>query len=397
MKSPHSGAVPPLSVLLVVDTYPPAIGGSEIEAQRVSSALIRRGHHVQVLCSGGPPMPETRHWIDPAGVPTRILTRRSQARLKHIWYALQVGWIILTEGRRYDVIYFLMQGLHLATGLQAGHFLGKPMVMKAGGSGVIPLMRNSRVGRYELNWLQRWGVRLLVLNPGMVEEALADGFQREKITWMPNPVDMEEFRPPVKEERDTWRSQHDIPSEAQVIIYVGRLSHEKGLPELLRSFALAARSRPEATLVLLGDGPQRAELEALAASLPLAPQQIRFMGRVDIQTVPFWHRASDIFALVSPSEGLSCALLESMASGLPSVVCDIPANRQLVDSEVHGITVPFGDDAATAAAFERLLADPDLRQRMGRAARESVLETFSIDRVTERYEALFQELRKEAG
>ena len=56
-------------ILIVCDSYPPVLGGSEIEAQRVAAALIARGHRVRVLCSGGPPMPAVRHWTDPAGVP----------------------------------------------------------------------------------------------------------------------------------------------------------------------------------------------------------------------------------------------------------------------------------------------------------------------------------------
>ncbi len=67
----------PVSLLLISDTYPPVMGGSEIEAQRVSAEMIRRGHRVLVLTSGGSPMPTLRDWVDPAGVPVRILTRRT--------------------------------------------------------------------------------------------------------------------------------------------------------------------------------------------------------------------------------------------------------------------------------------------------------------------------------
>lgn len=63
------------SVLLVSHTYPPVLGGSEVEAQRVCSALLRRGHRVTVLCSGGPPMADVSTRIDPAGVPVRIFGR----------------------------------------------------------------------------------------------------------------------------------------------------------------------------------------------------------------------------------------------------------------------------------------------------------------------------------
>ncbi|HZL50608.1 MAG TPA: glycosyltransferase family 4 protein [Terracidiphilus sp.] len=390
MTTPRS--IKPVSLLLISNSYPPVIGGSEVEAQRIASAMIRRGHRVQVLCAGGPPMPPVRHWIDPAGVPVRILTRRSRGLVKDFAFALEVAWAIWSGRKRYDVVYFLMQGLHLAAGLPISHWLGKPIVMKFGGSGVIPLMRGSRVGRVELGWLRRWAARLMVLNEAMIEEGIADGFRRQQFTWMPNPVDVSEFRPAQPGEAAAWRTQHGIPLQACVTIYVGRLSSEKGLPGLLRGFAQAARRSPDAMLVLVGDGAQRAELEALAGGLCLGPDRIRFIGRVDITEVPFWLRSSDIFALTSPSEGFSCALLEAMAAGLASLVSDIPANRQLIDPGIHGLTVPFSDEAAIGEALLQLSSDPDVRKRMGEAARSRVVENYSTSRVVERYETLLSEV-----
>ena len=382
----------PVSLLLICDTYPPVVGGSEVEAQRVASGMIKRGHRVQVLCAGGPPMPPLREWVDPAGVPVRILTRSSRGLWKDIAFALEVAWAIWKDRSRYDVVYFLMQGLHLAAGLPVARVLRKPIVMKFGGSGVIPYMRRSRAGRVELGWLRKWAARLMVLNDGMIDEAVADGFPREQLFWMPNPVDTGEFRAAQPGEAAAWRTRYGIRANACVAIYVGRLSREKGLPGLLRGFARAAATLPEAMLVLVGDGAQRAELEALAHELGLGPDQIRFTGRVDITQVPAWLRSSDVFALTSPSEGFSCALLEAMSAGLASVVSDIPANQQLVDAEVHGLAVPFDDEERIAQAFMRLIREPELRRRMGEASRQRVVDNYSTVRVVERYEALLTEV-----
>ena len=382
-----------LSVLLICDSYPPVLGGSEIEAQRVSAALLRKGHRVQVLCAGGPPMPPLRDWTDPEGVPVKILTRRSRGRWRDMTFAAEVAWLIWHGRRRYDVIYFLMQGLHVAAGLPVAHFLRKPTVMKIAGSIVIPFMRQSRAGRWELDWLQRWKIPLMVLNPEMVEQAVADGFSRQQLVWMPNPVDTGVFRPPYPEEHAASRSRHGIPLSSLVVIYVGRLSSEKGLTGLLRGFAAAARQAPDALLLLVGDGAQRPELEALAGSLKLGADHIRFVGRVPIGEVPSWLQSSDVYALTSPSEGFSCALLEAMSAGLPSVVSAIPANSQLVDDQVHGLAVPWDDDQAIAAALLRLFRDPEARRCMGTAARDRVAEIYSTDRVMERYETLFAKAR----
>jgi glycosyltransferase involved in cell wall biosynthesis len=100
---------------------------------------------------------------------------------------------------------------------------------------------------------------------------------------------------------------------------------------------------------------------------------------------------ADVFALVSPSEGFPCALVEAMSAGLASVVSDIPAIRQLVQSEQHGLLAPAGDAAAVSAALIRLLDDQELRTRMGAEARRSVKEQYATERVLERYETLLGE------
>lgn len=380
----------PPRILLICDSYPPVMGGSEIEAQRVSAALIRRGYQVRVLCAGGPPMPPLRDWIDPAGVPVTILTHRSRGRWKDWVFAGEVSRFIRSQRRSYDVVYFLMQGLHLAAGLPLAHFLKKPIVVKIAGSSVIPIMRKSRAGRLELDWMQRWRVPVMVLNTGMVEEALADGFARDQIVWMPNPVDPDEFRPARPGESEAWRENHGIPWDAQVVIYVGRLSREKGLVSLVRGFARAAARDPKALLLLVGDGALRQELKALARGLGVNAGQIRFIGRVPAEEIPFWLRASDIYSLTSPSEGFPCALLEAMSAGVSSVVSAIPANLQLVDEGVHGLTVPYDDEEQIGEAFLKLFNDAGLRKSMGGAARQRVVDNYSTDKVIDRYETLFQ-------
>ena len=285
-----------------------------------------------------------------------------------------------------------MQGLHLAAGLPVAHFLKKPIVMKIAGSNVIPAMRRSRAGRRELDWMQRWRVPMMILNDGMLEEALADGFARDQLVWMPNPVDPDEFHPAQPGESEAWRESHGIPLGAHVVIYVGRLSHEKGLRSLIGGFACAATQVPDAVLLLVGDGALRPELETLARRVGMDSRQIRFVGRVPATEIPFWLRASDIFSLTSPSEGFACALLEAMAVGLPSVVSAIPANLQLIDECIHGLTVPFDDEDAIGEAFLRLFRDSGMRRSMGNAARQRVVDSYSTAKVIERYEALFDGL-----
>ena len=382
---------PRVSLLLVVRSYPPVLGGSEIEAQRVCSALVRRGHRVCVVCAAEPPMPELAHWTDPLGVPVRLFGRFWPLRLRGYVYALGVACTLLRRRRDYQIVYFLMQGLQLAVGLPLARFLGKPVMMKLSGSRAIPAMRTFWLGRRELRMLRTLAQQVLVLNPDMSQDAVEAGIDSRQLRWMPNPVDTAEFSPCSPEQRARLRAELGIPPVAKVVVFTGRFSPEKNLPSLLGAFAQAVRSEPEALLVLVGDGPERPALESQAAELGLT-DCIRFTGQQTSEEVRRWLQSSDIFVLVSSHEGFSCSLAEAMSSGLPCVVSDIPGNAQLIDPDVHGLYAKPGHVASAAGALAKLLRDRPLRARLGGAARQRILDHYSTDKVLDRYEALFMEL-----
>lgn len=383
-----------ISLLLICQTYPPgAIAGSELEAQRVCSALIKRGYDVKVVCAGVAPMPDVRDWVDPQGVPVRMYARHWTGKMKDLMFALRVGTLLIRERRSYDTVYFLMQGLHLAVGLPIARLLGKPILMKISSSIIIPKLREGKTGRLELRWLRKWAKSVMILNEDVRQQALAAGFSATQLVWMPNPVDTNEFSSATSEERSALRSKLGLPFSVPIVLYCGRLFPVKALPSLLRAFAVVVRKCPEALLILLGEGPCESELKEETARLELQ-DNIRFMGRIEPQDVPHWLRIADVFTLVSFSEGFSCALTEAMSAGIPSVVSDIPANRQLIQTGEQGLLAPAGDSGAIAAAILCLLQNPALREQMGMRARRTILDNYSIDLVTDRYESLILEAIK---
>jgi glycosyltransferase involved in cell wall biosynthesis len=377
-----------VSILLVTSSYLPIVGGSEIEAQRVSRALIGRGHRVQILCPGGPPMPALSRWTDDCGIPVRAFGGSVPAMIRGHVFALRVAWTLLADVRRYDLIYFLMPGLQVALGTLVARLLRKPFMMKFSGSNEIRRLRNSQVGRVQLRFLDRWSGAIMVLNPGMMVEAAECGLRASRLLWMPNPVDLEEFCPPAPEVRSALRTRLGIAEESQVVLFVGRLAPEKELASLVKGFAGVAALRPRAMLVLVGDGPCREEIQSIAGRLA-EEGRIRFTGPVPSSAVHEWVQIADVFALVSSLEGLPVSLIEAMATGLPVVVSDIPANRQLVDPGVEGLVVELRNIEAIGSALNSILSDSGARRRMGAAARARIGETFSTDRVVGLYEGLF--------
>jgi glycosyltransferase involved in cell wall biosynthesis len=379
------------SLLLISYSYPPVIGGSEIEAQRVCAALQSRGHRVKVLCAGGDPMPPVTEWVDACGLLVRIFGGKSSTRLRPRVFAAGVAWTLAREWRSYQVAYFLMPGLQVALGVPVARLMGKRVIMKFSGSGEIKRLEQSWVGRLELRLLRRLAHRILILNPGMRQEAEAAGFEQAQLMWMPNPVDTSEFCPCDINARPGFRSELDVPQQAQVVIFVGRLSPEKELPSLLGAFARVARELPEAILVVVGDGPMRGKLMNRTRELGLE-RRVHFTGMLDSVAVRKWLQVSDVYALVSSLEGLPCALLEAMAAGLPPVISNIPANTQIVQQEKNGLVAELKNEESIAQQMIRLLRDPELRVRLGDASRLHVLENFSGETVTDIYEGLLERL-----
>jgi glycosyltransferase involved in cell wall biosynthesis len=381
-------AAPRRSVFLVCASYPPVLGGTEIEAQRVCAMLRERGHDVTVLCVGGPPMPPGNRWKDAYGVPVRLFGSGLPEKWRHYSYGIGTAWTFLRERRNFEIAYFLMGGFQLALALPTARFLRKSIVMKFSGSNTIAPLGNSALGRLELRFLRRWADRVLVLNPAMFEEAEAAGLDRSRLEWMPNPVDTGWFAPATDDRRLELRRARSLDAHSPVVLFVGRLAPEKELPSLIQAFALMQKQCPAAQLVLVGRGPLETELRNLVLGLGLG-SSVRFTGAVAPEAVCEWLQASDIFALVSSLEGLPCALIEAMSVGIAPVVSGISANRQLVDDREHGLLVPCRGVEAIADALLRLAGDAELRRSCGAAARRRILESYSNEKVVARYEDLF--------
>jgi glycosyltransferase involved in cell wall biosynthesis len=335
-------------------------------------------------------MPPLANWTDPCDIPVRIIGKRP-GRWGDYAYALGAAWTLYEDRGKYDVVYFLMTGLQLATGLPMAVLLGKPVVVKFSGSNEVRKVPKSLLGRMEIRFIDWWARRIMVLNDGMVQETREVGLDQSKVMWMPNPVDVAEFRPAGKEQRRQLRDQLGVAETRKVVLYVGRLSPEKELASLLGGYARMREEHPDALLVLVGDGPEGSRLNAMAKASGIE-SSVRFTGRLPIESVLGWMRAADAFALVSSLEGFPCSLEEAMAVGLPSVVSDIPANRQLVTHGVEGLAVPVGNEQAIGEALCELFKDPARSTEMGLAARAEVEANYSTDKVTDLYEKVFWEM-----
>ncbi len=208
-----------------------------------------------------------------------------------------------------------------------------------------------------------------------------------RIVRMPNGLDVAGFEPDP-EARARVRAALELSDDAFAWLAVGRLEPQKDVPTMLE----AARTLPpRAVLLLVGDGPLRAELEARRDALGLDPARVRFLGaRAD---VPDLMRAADGYAMSSAWEGLPMVLLEAGASGLPIVATDVGGNAEIVRDGATGRLVPPHEPAALAAAMSETMAlTATERAAWGRSARAHVAAEFDLGRVVDAWIALYRRL-----
>jgi glycosyltransferase involved in cell wall biosynthesis len=212
----------------------------------------------------------------------------------------------------------------------------------------------------------------------------------KNIEVLPNCVDLIRFSPPSKAEREASRRRLGLPIEAPILVSVANLRPVKGLGTIVEAACHVSAKLPGAKFYLIGEGPDSAELSAKIQALGLS-NTVSLVGAQS--DVALWLMAADIGLLTSFREGSSNALLEYVASGLPSIVSDILPNRELID----GVFFPPGNVESLAEAIVRLWNQPEFRQRLAQDYRRRAT-YFSQSAFAEKANRFYAELaRKSCG
>lgn len=190
---------------------------------------------------------------------------------------------------------------------------------------------------------------------------------------------------------DCWERMHIVhcgvdPTLFQVVnhtqpgyrlLYTGRLAAAKGLPILLQSLAGLKEKHPDLVLTIVGDGADRASLEAMTLDLGIT-RHVKFVGYKSQAEVRQLMQQTDVFVLPSFAEGVPVSLMEAMAAGVPVVTTQIAGVSELVENDASGYLVPAGDAIALADRIHALLHDPDRRAAFGRVGRAKIEAEFDI-------------------
>jgi glycosyltransferase involved in cell wall biosynthesis len=374
-----------LSILLAAGIFPPDDGGPATYVPEIAEALMRRGHRiVGVVTLADEPVAAAalRTWPFPV-----IRLRRRQNRLLRMAAAM----VRLTAlARRADVVF---ANSLVAEPAAAAWLARKPLVIKVVGDPVweracgqgqplgIDAFQSAALPplwaalRRFNEWLHRRASRVIVPSRYLAGIVAGWGVAMERIRVVPNAA----LLPPLPASRSPVT--HDV-------VTVCRLVPWKGVDRLIRIAAASGRS-----LLVVGEGPDRPRLEALAWD---RGAKVTFLGRRPRAEVPALIASARVFALASDYEGFPHVVLEAMAVGVPVVAFDAGGTGEAVSDGETGLLAPAGDDAMLAAALARVLDTPDLAARLVANAAKS-LDRFSVEAMVAATEAVLCEAAAARG
>ncbi len=283
----------------------------------------------------------------------------------------------LVRHQHIDLIHAHMPRAHILAGL-AGKLTNIPTVATVHGMDVTAL---------ELGMSRTTGTHMVLVCQEAYTQALALGMPPEQISLIPNGVDLKTFTP--EGDGTGFRKSLDIPPNAPLIGYVGRLAWEKGPDQFIRMAEHVHKQKPEAHFVLVGEGPMQREMADMIHNTNLT-------GIVHLAGL--WENMSEVYPALdivvqsSRVEGMPFALLEAMACGRPVVAISVGGVAEIVEVGSTGLTSGPGDWFGLGEGVLKLLNAPDMGKQMGVAGRQRVENIFNLQVTINRTAVLFYQL-----
>jgi glycosyltransferase involved in cell wall biosynthesis len=379
------------NILIINYEFPPVRGGGGVATHYIARELCRQGYEVSVLTShfGAQRWVETIEDIKVYRVPVLRKRRDYCSVLEMATFILSsipmLFFLLLT--RHYDLIHIFFGVPSGPLGYLAKKIFGVPYLIRMGG-GDVPGFRPFQYKKlYKiltpfLNILWRNADFLVANSDGLCKMA-AQVFPNLPISVIPNGVDTHRFT----------NGHRRVPAPVVRVLFVSRLIRRKGLQYLIEAIPEIARQTHYPFVInIVGDGPDKEDFvqQVHAAGVD---EYVRFYGYVDHASLPQYYLDADIFVLPSLAEGMPNVVLEALGSGLPVVATRVPGSEELVQEGENGFLVEAKDADALAHALITLINHADLRERMGRGAKQ-MARRYTWEMVTEQYIRLYEEMVK---
>ncbi len=371
-----------MNILIVNYEFPPLGGGAGNATYYIAKEMAHRGHKVLVVSSHFKGLAK-EEWIDGIQI-KRILTLRKRKEsvtiLELLSFALSSIWYMPKIARNFrPEVSFAFFGLPCGIStLLIKALYGIPYIVSLRGADV-PGFIERQVHYYHflarplIRYIWKKAKYLITNSQGLKDLALKSAADI-KIQVIANGVDANHYQPCKQTDNGTKK-----------ILFVGRLSKQKGIQYLIDSIRILKEKRINSFhLEIIGDGPDKVKLEEKVANGQLE-EQISLSGWVDKKAIYKKYQEASIFAFPSLSEGMPNVILEAMASGLPILATRIAGNEELVREGENGYLVGVEDSQALADRLIKLLYESDRLIEMGKRSREIAYEEYSWVHVADRY------------
>ncbi len=354
------------------------IGGISSYTISLAKALKVRGENVFIASSGGELVPE----LEKIGIPhikLNILTK-SELNPKVFKAVFEITKIV--KKLNIDLIHSQTRVTHVA-GFFASRLSGIKLVTTCHG------FFRKNIGR---GLLPSWGVRVIAISEA-VERHLIDDFQvdKRKISLIYNGIDVKKFLKDFsKEEKDALKDRFGIRKDCSIIGTIARFTPDKGHDILLYALCEILKEKKDIQLVFVGDGKEYSKVADLVVKLNLSGNVVFVRSQLDTVGIL---SIMDVFMFTPKrKEGLGIALLEALASGKPTVATNTGGIPSIIEDNINGFLVPPSNPRVLVEPVLKLLKDRDLYKKMSHAARQKVVEKFSIDGMVERIEKVYHEV-----
>ncbi len=375
-------------VVILTTYFRPIVGGVESNAERLARFLHASGIPVRVLTKRVTPLLADAEDMD--GVPIERIGPWGDRSASGKWRMLPAvfRWLV-GHAKDYDVVCCVdYRGVGIAA-IAARSVTSRPVVLQAQTPGGL----EHTLFKWPVIAVYRRADAFACISHGLEREARAAGVPAERIHFLPNAVDILRFRPARADEQRVLRRQLDIAEPCVVFLFVGRLSREKGLMDLMAAWHLA---RPSNAILLVAGpdmvnhpwnvGPAAREYvdqHALGAS-------VRFLG--SIADVASLLQAVDVVIQPSHFEALGLSAVEALASGVPVIASAVGGLLDFVIDGDNGKLCPPQDPEALSACIRLFAGDWAFRQRASARARASVIEQYDEQTVFSRFADLLGQL-----
>lgn len=338
--------------------------GGEQQVLYLVRGLAERGVGQALVCQPGSPLAASAR---EAGADVRELAMRGEIDVPA---ARRIARLAREGG--FDVLHLHTSHAH-ALGVLAARLCGtaRPRTLVARRVD-FSIHKRGRLGLNRLKYT--WGVdRIVCVSHAIRRVLVEDGLPPERLGVVHSGIDLQRIDG-VADRRAEHRAALGLGADARLVGHVGHLAGHKGQRDLVEAMPAVLARVADAHALVVGEGEERADLEARIARLGLGAR-VRLAGFRD--DVPSLLRAFDVFAFPSRLEGLGTSVLDALASRLPIVATRAGGIPEMIDDGVHGLLVPPGDPGALASALVRVLSDPELAQRLAAAGRARVEREFT--------------------